>query len=76
MAGMDLPLMAALTEPAAERVKGECESKESNEAGTLGLPLETKQGEASHMGERLARVYAKLDQSAENQLDRWTSCGG
>ena len=67
MAGMDLPLMAALKESAAERVKGASVNPRSRmKLGTLSVPLETKQGEASHMGRRLAWVYAKLDQSAEN----------
>ena len=44
--------------------------------GTLSVPLETKQGEASHMGGRLARVYAKLDQSAENRLGRMDKLRG
>ena len=63
------PLMAALKESAA--VKGASVNPRSRmKLGTLSVPLETKQGEASHMGGRLARVYAKLNQSAENQLGR------
>ena len=77
MAEMDLPLMAALKESAAERVKGASVNPRSRmKLGTLSVPLETKQGEASHMGGRLARVYAKLDQSAENQLGRMDELRG
>ena len=77
MAEMDLPLMAVLKESAAERVKGASVNPRSRmKLGTLSVPLETKQGEAGHMGGRLARVYAKLDQSAENQLGRMDELRG
>ena len=77
MAEMDLPLMAVLKESAAERVKGASVNPRSRmKLGTLSVLLETKQGEAGHMGGRLARVYAKLDQSAENQLGRMDELRG